>query len=160
MIESPHYKELLQALNDCQVEYLIVGGYAVMKYTEPRYTKDLDVWVNNSPKNAARLFHALAKFGAPLQDDGISPDTFTQDGIVYQIGVAPVRIDILTQITGAQFGAAWRGRIASTIFGIPVNFISLADLIANKQAAGRGADLEDLKRIQRQLDGGKSKPKT
>ena len=124
MTESPHYKELLQALNDCQVEYLIVGGYAVMKYTEPRYTKDLDVWVNSSPQNAARLFRALAKFGAPLQDDKITPETFTQDGIVYQMGVAPVRIDILTQITGVEFPAAWQSRIASTIFGVPVHFIS------------------------------------
>jgi predicted nucleotidyltransferase len=150
MRESPHYKELLQALNDYQVEYLIVGGYAVMKYTEPRYTKDLDVWVYNSPQNAARTFHALAKFGAPLQNDGITPDTFIQEGIVYQIGVAPVRIDILTQITGVQFAGAWPSRIASTIFGVPVHFISLEDLIANKQAAGRSTDLEHLKRIQEQ----------
>ena len=150
MRESPHYKELLQALNDCQVEYLIVGGYAVMKYTEPRYTKDLDVWVYNSPQNAVRTFHALAKFGAPLQNDGITPDTFIQEGIVYQIGVAPVRIDILTQITGVQFAGAWPSRIASTIFGVPVHFISLEDLIANKQAAGRSTDLEHLKRIQEQ----------
>ena len=110
MTESPHYKELLQALNDCQVEYLIVGGYAVMKYTEPRYTKDLDVWVHNTTQNAARLFNALAKFGAPLQDDGVTPETFNQDGMVYQIGVAPVRIDILTQITGVQFAGAWQSR--------------------------------------------------
>jgi predicted nucleotidyltransferase len=150
MRESPHYKELLQALNDCQVEYLIVGGYAVMKYTEPRYTKDLDVWVYNSPQNAARTFNALAKFGAPLQNDGITPDTFIQEGIVYQIGIAPVRIDILTQITGVQFAGAWPSRIASTIFGVPVHFISLEDLIANKQAAGRSTDLEHLKRIQEQ----------
>jgi predicted nucleotidyltransferase len=82
-----------------------------------------------------------------LQDDGITPETFSQDGIVYQIGVAPVRIDILTQITGVQFAGAWRSRIASAIFGIPVHFISLEDLIANKQAAGRTTDLEHLKRI-------------
>jgi len=132
MTGSPHYKELLQALNDFQVEYLIVGGYALMKYTEPRYV------------------HALANFGAPLQNDGITPETFSQNGVVYQIGVVPVRIDILTQIAGVEFAGAWRGRIASTIFGVPVNFISLEDLIANKQAAGRAADLGDLKRIQRQ----------
>jgi hypothetical protein len=73
---------------------LIVGGYAVMKYTEPRFTKDLDVWVRNSPPNAARVYRALAEFGAPLQHDGLTPQTFTRDSVVYQIGVAPVRIDI------------------------------------------------------------------
>jgi predicted nucleotidyltransferase len=160
MTESPHYKELLQALNDCQVEYLIVGGYAVMKYTEPRYTKDLDVWVHNTTQNAARLFNALAKFGAPLQDDGVTPETFNQDGMVYQIGVAPVRIDILTQITGVQFAGAWQSRIASAIFGVPVHFISLEDLIANKQAAGRNRDLEDLKGILERTKADKSEPET
>jgi len=160
MTESPHYKELLQALNDCQVEYLIVGGYAVMKYTEPRYTKDLDVWVHNTTQNAARLFNALAKFGAPLQDDGVTPQTFNQDGMVYQIGVAPVRIDILTQITGVQFAGAWQSRIASAIFGVPVHFISLEDLIANKQAAGRNRDLEDLKGILERTKADKSEPET
>ena len=160
MTESPHYKELLQALNDCQVEYLIVGGYAVMKYTEPRYTKDLDVWVHNTTQNAARLFNALAKFGAPLQDDGVTPETFNQDGMVYQIGVAPVRIDILTQITGVQFADAWQSRIASAIFGVPVHFISLEDLVANKQAAGRNRDLEDLKGILERTKADKSEPET
>jgi hypothetical protein len=131
-----------------------------MKYTEPRYTKDLDVWVDNSPQNAARLFHALAKFGAPLQEDGITPETFTQDGIVYQMGVAPVRIDILTQITGIEFARAWRSRIASTIFGVSAHFISLEDLVANKRAAGRSTDLEHLKHIQERTQEDKSVPKT
>jgi hypothetical protein len=79
MAESPHYKELLRLLDECQVEYLIVGGYAVMKYTEPRYTKDQDIWIRNSPENSRRLFQALAKFGAPLNHDGITPETFTKD---------------------------------------------------------------------------------
>ena len=100
MEESPHYRELLQALNDFEVEYFIVGGYAVMKYSESRYTKGLDVWVGNTAQNSANVFQALAKFGAPLQNDGITPETFSSDNTVYQIGVAPVRIDILTTITG------------------------------------------------------------
>jgi len=77
MAENPHYRELLQALNEFEVEYLVVGGYAVMKYTEPRYTKDLDVWVHNSSQNSARLFQALAKFCATLKPDGVTPKTFT-----------------------------------------------------------------------------------
>ena len=150
MAESPHYKELLQALNEYEVEYLIVGGYAVMKYTEPRYTKDLDVWIRNSIENSTRVFHALAKFGAPLKHDGITAETFTKESLVYQIGVAPVRIDILTRITGIQFADAWQRRVESTFFGVPVQFISLDDLIANKQAVGRSTDLEHLEHMKKE----------
>ena len=145
MAENPHYKELLQLLNEFEVEYLIVGGFAVMKYGEPRYTKDLDLWVFNSPQNSARVVGALKKFGAPLDHDGITADTFAEKQVVYQIGIAPVRIDILTEITGVEFPDAWRKKVASTFFGVPVHFISLDDLMANKQALGRSSDLKDLK---------------
>jgi predicted nucleotidyltransferase len=144
MAENPHYRELLQLLNEFEVEYLIVGGFAVMKYGEPRYTKDLDIWVYNSPQNSLRVVTALKKFGAPLEHDGITSETFTEK-VVYQIGIAPVRIDILSEITGVQFPDAWRKRVASTFFGVPVHFISLEDLQANKQALGRSSDLQDLK---------------
>ena len=76
MAESPHYRDLLQALNECEVEYLIVGGYAVMRYTEPRFTRELDVWVHNSPDNSRRLYRALSQFGVPVVDDGLTPETF------------------------------------------------------------------------------------
>src|ERR1700693_4443894 len=152
MAESPHYRELLQLLNEFEVEYLIVGGYAVMKYGEPRYTKDLDVWVYNSPENSLRVVEALKKFGAPLEHDGITAETFTEKQVVYQIGIAPVRIDLLTEITGVAFADAWRKRVASTFFGIPVNFISLDDLAANKQALGRSRDLKDLKHAPKSTD--------
>lgn len=145
MAESPHYKELLQLLNEFEVEYLIVGGFAVMKYGEPRYTKDLDVWVHNSRENSIRVVEALKKFGAPLDHDGVTSETFTEKQIVYQIGIAPVRIDILTEITGVEFSNAWKKRVASTFFGVPVHFISLDDLAANKRALGRSSDLKDLK---------------
>ena len=145
MAENPHYKELLQLLNEFEVEYLIVGGFAVMKYGEPRYTKDLDVWVHNSARNSLRVVGALNKFGAPLEHDGITAETFTEKQVVYQIGIAPVRIDILTEITGVEFPSAWRKRVASTFFGVPVHFISLDDLMANKQALGRAIDVRDLK---------------
>jgi predicted nucleotidyltransferase len=145
MAENPHYKELLQLLNEFEVEYLIVGGFAVMKYGEPRYTKDLDVWVHNSAQNSLRLVEALKKFGAPIENDGITAQTFTEKQIVYQIGVAPVRIDVLTQITGVEFSNAWKRRVASTFFGVPVHFISFDDLVTNKAALGRSSDLKDLK---------------
>jgi len=145
MAENPHYKELLQLLNESQVEYLIVGGFAVMKYGEPRYTKDLDVWIYNSRPNSLRVVEALKKFGAPLEHDGITAETFAEKQVVYQIGVAPLRIDILTEITGVEFSKAWKKRVASTFFGVPVHFISLDDLTTNKQALGRSSDLKDLK---------------
>ncbi len=144
MAESQHYKELLQLLSEFEVEYLIVGGYAVMKYGEPRYTKDLDVWVHNSSQNSTRVVGALKKFGAPLEKDGITAETFTEKQVVYQIGVAPVRIDILTEITGVEFPDAWQNRIEGTIFGVPVHFISRDHLLANKRALGRSSDLKDL----------------
>jgi hypothetical protein len=155
MAESPYYKELLQLLNKFEVEYLIVGGFAVMKYGEPRYTKDLDVWVHNSAQNALRVVAALKKFGAPLENDGVTPATFSGKQVVYQIGIAPVRIDILTEITGVQFPDAWGKRVASTFFGVPVNFISWNDLVANKQALGRNSDLKDLRLNRKSTDLGK-----
>jgi hypothetical protein len=146
MAESPDYKELLQLLNESEVEYLIVGGFAVMKYGEPRYTKDLDVWVHSSASNSLRLIEALKKFGAPLHNDGITAETFREKQVVYQIGIAPIRVDILTEITGVEFADAWKNKVPSTFFGVPVHFISQGDLEANKRALGRAGDLEDLKR--------------
>jgi predicted nucleotidyltransferase len=149
MAESPHFKQLLQLLNELKVLYLIVGGYAVMKYSEPRYTKDLGIWIEASTENSARVFEALQKFGAPLESDGISAQTFTDAEITYQIGIAPLRIDILTKITGIDFPLAWNDRIEGSIFGAPVHFISLDHLIANKRAVGRSSDLEQLKQISK-----------
>ena len=145
MAENPHYGELLQFLNEFEVEYLIVGGFAAMKYGEPRYTKDLDVWVHNSAENSGRVVEALKKFGAPIDHDGITQDTFAEKQVVYQIGIAPVRIDILTEITGVEFSDAWRRKVPSTFFSVPVHFISLDDLATNKRALGRSSDLKDLK---------------
>lgn len=152
MAESPDFKELLRAFNEKKAEYLIVGGYAVMKYTEPRFTKDLDVWIRNSPENAAKVYDALAEFGAPLQKDGLAPEDFTSEDMTYQIGVAPVRIDVLTRISGIQFAEAWQNRVASIFFGLPVHFISLRDLIVNKKATGRSSDLEQLELFQNKID--------
>ena len=145
MAENPHYRELLQLLNEFEVEYLIVGGYAVMKYGEPRYTKDLDVWVHNSASNSIRVVQALKKFGAPLDHDGIDAETFAGKQVVYQIGIAPVRVDILTDITAVEFSDAWRRRSRAVSSVSRVHFISLDDLLTNKRALGRDSDLTDLK---------------
>lgn len=121
-----------------------------MKYGEPRYTKDLDLWVHNSEPNSVRLVEALKKFGAPLEHDGVTAATFAEKQVVYQIGIAPIRIDILraraTEITGVEFAGAWKNRVGGTFFGVPVHFISQTDLQANKMALGRVSDLDDLKR--------------
>jgi hypothetical protein len=110
-----------------------------------RVTRRISTCVHNSPQNSARLVGALKKFGAPLEHDGITEHTFTDRQLVYQIGIAPVRVDILTEITGVQFAGAWGIRVASTFFGVPVHFISWDDLVTNKQALGRSSDLKDLK---------------
>jgi predicted nucleotidyltransferase len=150
MADAPDFKELLRTFNEEQAEYLIVGGYAVMKYTEPRFTKDLDIWVRNSPANAAKVYRALVQFGAPLQKDELNPADFASDDMTYQIGVEPVRIDILTHISGVRFADAWQNKVASTFFGVPVHFISLGDLIVNKRAAGRRGDEEQLEHLLRE----------
>jgi predicted nucleotidyltransferase len=149
MESNPHFRELLQSLSAHKAEFLIVGGYAVMKYTEPRYTKDLDIWIRNSPQNAAKVYAALAEFGAPLAADGLTTKDFSSSSMVYQIGRPPLRIDIITKITGVSFTHAWRRRKRERIAGVNVYFIGLEDLIRNKEASGRQSDAEHLKLLRK-----------
>lgn len=151
MEESLDFIELLQKLNAHQVEFLIVGGYAVMKYTEPHFTKDLDIWIRNSPENANRIYSALAEFGAPLETDGVSPKDFTDPKITYQIGLPPVRADIITFIDGVSFHDAWEQRTSGQMGGLDVYFIGLDDLIRNKEASGRTSDVEHLKLLRKRF---------
>jgi hypothetical protein len=139
------FKELLSILNAKQVKYLVIGGYAVMKYTEPRFTKDLDIWVWTDPENAKQVFQALREFGAPLA--GLSEADFTQPGSFYQMGRPPARIDILMSIDGLGFEEAWENRIESDFDGVPAYIISKQDLILAKRAAGRLQDLVDLEAL-------------
>jgi hypothetical protein len=136
------FKDLLRVFNDGKVRYLVVGGYAVIKYTEPRYTKDLDVWVEASPRNAKAVFAALRKFGAPLVK--ITAADFAKEGCVYQMGRPPARVDVVTSIDGVQFAAAWLTRVASDFDGVPAPVISREHLLINKRAVGRPQDLVDL----------------
>jgi hypothetical protein len=131
----------LKLFNDFRVKYLIIGGYAVIKYAEPRYTKDLDLWIRADQKNAAAVFEALREFGAPLA--GMTPDDFAHEGYFYQMGVPPVRVDILMSIPGVTFDEAWKHRTKADFAGVPVVFIAREDLIASKLAAGRPQDLID-----------------
>ena len=142
------FREILSALNVQGAKYLIVGGYAMSAYSEPRTTKDLDIWIKTDAENSVAVYRALIAYGAPL--GGISAEDFNsraQTG--FQIGVAPVRIDILHQIDGVSFDEAWKNRVeALTEDGIPVYVISREDLIRNKLESARPRDLLDVEAIR------------
>ena len=148
------FKELLKIFNENRVKFLVIGGYAVSKYAEPRYTKDIDLWVATDRANAEAVFRSLKQFGAPLS--GMSPDDFTDEDCVYQMGRPPARVDVLMSISGVDFAEAWPRRVDVTIDGIVVPFISKVDLIASKRAAGRPQDLIDADLLEQTdaLDGG------
>lgn len=119
----------------------MIGGYAVVQYAEPRFTKDLDLWVSTDPDNAAAVYRALSEFGAPLED--LSEADFAEEGYFYQMGVPPIRVDILMGIDGVEFNGAWERRNEISFGELSVSFISLPDLIQAKRAAGRPQDLID-----------------
>jgi hypothetical protein len=139
---NPDFVDLLRAFVAADVRFLIVGAYALALHGRPRATGDLDVWVEASPDNAARVMQALASFGAPLSD--VSVDDFSRPGVTFQIGVAPGRIDILTELTGLTFAEAWPGRMRRPFGEIEVDFIGRAAFIQNKRATGRAKDLGDI----------------
>ncbi len=135
------FSDLLNIFNANEVRYLIVGAYAVMKYSEPRFTKDLDIWIQATSENAERVFRSLQEFGAPL--DGLTADDFAADGF-FQMGRPPVRVDILMSLDGVEFETAWSNRAESLLGDVSVNVIGLEDLITNKRASARPQDLIDL----------------
>ena len=138
-------KDLLLAFNEQHVRYLIVGGYAFGVHSEPRATKDLDIFISPDTKNSAAVFRALAQYGAPLQ--GLGPQDFS-DGSTFQIGQPPARIDLLQQIDGVTFDEAWSHRVEGMVEDIPAAVISRDDLIRNKLASGRDQDLLDVKKLR------------
>ena len=146
----PDFKELLSIFNAHSVKYLVVGGYAVSIYSQPRSTKDLDILVKPDVTNSEAVFAALAKFGAPLK--GLAPGDFAEAGPFFRMGREPVAIDILTSIPGVDFDGAWERRIEDSIdaaTGLRAYFISRDDLIAAKRASGRLQDLADVDAIQK-----------
>jgi hypothetical protein len=143
---KPDFRDLLRLFNQHQVRYLVVGGYAVMKYTEPFYTKDMDIWVEPVAENAKRAYAALVAFGAPMAD--LAVDDLTQPHIVFQFGMAPARVDVMTTIDAVTFLEAWNNRVEAHLSGIPIFVISLQDLIRNKEAASRDSDRLHLKRLR------------
>jgi predicted nucleotidyltransferase len=140
------YKEMLQCLSGENVKFLLVGAYALAAYGFPRATKDIDFFVRAAPDNASHLMRALERFGAPLS--GVSAGDFSSEGVVFQIGNSPRRIDILTRISGVDFQQAYERRKIVSLEGINVPVISLQDLITNKRATGRMQDLADIERLE------------
>jgi hypothetical protein len=140
------YKEMLQCLLEEEVKFLLVGAYALAAHGFPRATKDIDFFVWATPDNSANLMKALARFGAPL--DGITAADFSSEGVVFQIGNSPRRIDIITNISGVKFEHAYVNRAIIFLEGLEVPVISVADLIANKRASGRLQDLADVEKLE------------
>lgn len=144
-----HFSEILSELSVAGVEYLVVGAFAVAAHGNPRATGDIDIWIRPTRENAERVLVALRAFGAPLYE--LSVDDLTDEQTVFQIGVAPMRIDILAGIDGVTFEDAWPRRVIAKLGASNVSVLSLFDLAANKRAAGRPKDLVDLAWIEQRL---------
>ncbi len=136
------FKDFLKLLNSKQVEYLLIGGYAVGYYGYSRATADMDIWIAIGPENAVKMVDVLQEFGFGVRE--LTPDLFLQEHKIIRMGVPPFRIEILTTISGVIFDECYQARTVDTIDGIEVNVISLSHLKANKKAAGRNKDLSDL----------------
>ena len=146
MLTNSDFRELLSLFEKHRVRYLVVGGYAVMMYSEPRFTKDLDVWIATDANNAHSVYTALKEFGAPLTD--LTPDDFTQEDYFYQMGRPPLRVDIMMSISGVGFDEAWNNRETVDLDGLKVLFISRSDLIRSKEASGRPQDKIDVEKLK------------
>jgi len=140
------YLDLLRLFGDCKVRYLIIGGYAVIRYAEPRYTKDLDIWIEPSPNNAKRVLKALTMFGAPI--DNLSVADLAKPGLLYVFGIPPVRVDILNRVKGETFEAAWASRDKTVLEKVKVYFVDRSTLIKLKKASGRPQDKADLVQLK------------
>ena len=140
------YRDMLRALSDEKVRFLLVGAYALAAHGHVRATMDIDIWVMPSPENARAVLQALRRFGAPLHN--LTSADLEKDGTVFQIGVVPRRIDIITAASGLRFDEAFSCSTPVTIEGIEVRIPSVADLIRNKRAAGRTKDLADAEALE------------
>jgi hypothetical protein len=150
MFVNSDFSDLLKLFNDNNVRYLVIGGYALIQYAEPRYTKDLDLWISTDTNNAAAVYRALKTFGAPLTD--LTEDDFSEEGYIYQMGIPPVRVDILMGIPGGEFEQSWRNRNEVDFGGLVVPFISKDDLIELKKASGRPQELLDVDLLSQNQD--------
>ncbi len=140
------FKEFIESLNANQVRYLVVGGYAVAVHGHPRYTKDMDIWIEVSPENATNMLKALEQFG--FGSLGLTAADFLTNDQIVQLGNPPNRIELFTALPGVDFAACYPSRVEIEIDGVRVSFIDLENLKKNKRAAGRHQDLADLENLQ------------
>lgn len=143
------YREILQIFKKQKVKFLIVGAYAMGAYGYPRATGDVDIWVEASLENSKKVYVSLKKFGAPLKE--ITEDTFKEEGIVFQIGLPPRRIDIITKIDGVDFKQAYRSKNNIKVDGLFIPFLSQSNLIKNKESTGREKDKLDVKYLKKKM---------
>ncbi|MGH9384954.1 MAG: hypothetical protein ACRD2N_11770 [Vicinamibacterales bacterium] len=143
---NPDFIDLLRAFGDADVRFMVVGAYALGAHGRPRATGDLDIWVDATPVNAGRVMRALTAFGAPVT--AMSEADFAREGVTYQIGIPPGRIDILTELTGLAFEHAWPRRVRHLFGEIEVDVIGREDFILNKKATGRLKDLADAEALE------------
>jgi predicted nucleotidyltransferase len=146
---NPDFRDMLSCLNDEGVDFIIVGAYALAAHGLPRATGDIDVWLRNSPDNARKVLHALAKFGAPTS--GLSEEDFTAPDFVVQIGVEPCRIDFLTGIDGVDFDEAANDKLKVEVGGVEIFVLSKRNLLKNKLATGRDKDRGDIVWLEKSL---------
>ncbi len=144
------YKEMLQILLNNKIKFLVVGAYAMGIHGYPRATGDLDIWVEASTENSEKIYQSLSEFGAPLSE--VTKSTFCEEGIIFQIGVAPRRIDIITKIDGVDFNKAYSDKQEIEVEGIKIPFLSKKNLIKNKESTGREKDKLDVKYLRGNSD--------
>lgn len=143
------FRDLLAALSAHDVRFLIVGGYAVTFHARPRFTKDLAIWVEPTEANATRFHAALMAFGTPLQAQAVIAKDLAIAGTIYQMGMPPNRVDILTAVDGLQVQPSWEQRCRARFADVEVAYLSREDIITNKRTVGRPQDLEDAKSLER-----------
>jgi hypothetical protein len=148
---NPDFKEMLSCLKDEEVDFIIVGAYALAAHGFPRATGDIDIWVRNSSENAQKIMRALMRFGAPTSH--LSEEDFTAPDIIVQLGVEPCRIDLLTGIDGVEFDEAWKNKVSITIDELEIDILSKEDLLRNKQATGRDKDQGDIVWLEKNRSG-------
>ncbi|MDR3012839.1 MAG: nucleotidyl transferase AbiEii/AbiGii toxin family protein [Chitinispirillales bacterium] len=146
LLSKSDFKDMIRIFNEEKVQFIVIGGTAVIIYGYTRLTKDLDLWVWANPANAIRIVKALEKFGAPMHE--ITAEDFEKEGTIFQIGVAPIRIDIITATVGVKFEEAFRNIENIEADGINIPLISISDLIENKKATGRPQDLIDVEHLE------------
>lgn len=143
---NPDFRDLLAEFNAHDVEFLVVGVHAFAAHGVVRATKDLDVWVRPSEDNAPKVMAALAAFGAPLKD--LTEQDLTQPGLIFEIGLPPIRVDVLNEIDGVEFSEAWERRFQTRFADQPAGVLAVDDLIRNKKATGRLQDLADVEKLE------------